>query len=163
MYPAARLDARGFSVRGIFFNPNIHPSTEYVRRRDTLAGWASASGIDMIWEPYRMEDYFRAVATGGEDRCRSCYRLRLDRAASVARELGVRYFSTTLLYSRRQKHDVIRDEAMAAAVRHGVEFLYEDFRGGWQDGIDRSKKLGLYRQRYCGCIFSEKERFYHGP
>ena len=68
-------------------------------------------------------------------------------------------FTTTLLYSKRQKHQLIREIGEEVGRRHAIPFIYRDFRQGWQQGIRRSQELGLYRQEYCGCIFSEQERY----
>ncbi|MRR07335.1 MAG: hypothetical protein EG828_10405, partial [Deltaproteobacteria bacterium] len=84
---------------------------------------------------------------------------RIERAAQTAAELGYNAFPSTLLYSRYQQHELIRREGEQAAARHGVSFLYDDFRRGWQQGIAASKEMGLYRQQYCGCIYSEKDRY----
>jgi predicted adenine nucleotide alpha hydrolase (AANH) superfamily ATPase len=83
----------------------------------------------------------------------------LDAAAKFAKENGFSIFTTTLLYSRRQKHCAIASIGGASAKSYGVDFYYEDFRTGWQAGITRSKELDMYRQSYCGCIFSEEERY----
>ena len=94
-----------------------------------------------------------------EDRCRQCYRLRLEQTVHAARRHGFTHFSTSLLYSRRQKHEEIVEEARGAEKRSGVEFYCRDLRPTWQQGIDLSKEWGVYRQNYCGCIYSEAERF----
>ena len=95
-----------------------------------------------------------------EDRCTVCYQERLLASARLAKNGAFDCFTTTLLYSRFQKHDIIRQigESIGRAV--GVPFPYRDFRTGWRDGVEESKRLGLYRQQYCGCIYSEKERYY---
>ena len=94
-----------------------------------------------------------------EERCPLCYRMRLEATAKKAREIGADAFSTTLLYSRYQRHETIRALGEELATQFGVPFLYEDFRVGWQEGIDASLEMGLYRQPYCGCIYSEQERY----
>ncbi len=85
--------------------------------------------------------------------------MRLEKTAKMANKMNIPTISTTLLYSKYQKHDAILETGRRAAKRHGVEFYYEDFRKGWQEGIDASIELGIYRQPYCGCIFSEAERY----
>jgi predicted adenine nucleotide alpha hydrolase (AANH) superfamily ATPase len=84
--------------------------------------------------------------------------MRLDVTAKLAESRGFDAFSTTLLYSRFQKHDLLKSMGEAAAEEHGVPFLYKDWRKGWNRGIKVYRKTGLYRQKYCGCIYSEKER-----
>jgi predicted adenine nucleotide alpha hydrolase (AANH) superfamily ATPase len=74
-------------------------------------------------------------------------------AARAAIARGLSAFTTTLLYSRRQRHELIREVGQEVALEHGLEFHYEDFRKGWQEGIEMAKKMGLYRQRWCGCVY----------
>ncbi len=107
-----------------------------------------------------MEGFLRQVVFREEERCRYCYRMRLDSTACVARRENFGSFSTTLLYSIYQAHDLIREVGEEVAQDHGIPFVYRDFRPGWEEGVRRSKELGLYRQKYCGCIFSERERFF---
>lgn len=161
VYPVAQLRDQGAAVTGYWFNHNIHPYQEYVRRLDTAGEYAEKVGLDVIWrDEYRLEEFLAAVAQNPEDRCLYCYFSRLDAAAAAAAAGGFDAFTSTLLYSRYQKHDAIRDCAARAAERHGVSFYYDDYRRGWQEGIRLSKELGLYRQQYCGCIYSEKERYH---
>lgn len=160
VYPVSRLKEAGFEPRGFFYNPNIHPSQEYARRLDALTHFAAVEGLPLdVPEGYDLDGFLVRVAGRGTGRCEQCYRMRLEAAADAARAGGFTLMSTTLLYSRRQKHDLIAGVAREAAADRGLELYYEDFRAGWQQGIDRSKALGLYRQQYCGCVYSEAERF----
>ena len=106
------------------------------------------------------EGFIRKVAFHEDQRCRICYRERLAAAAAVARQGNFDRFSTTLLYSRYQQHEVIREMGESIGRTAGVLFHYQDFRPGWQQGVAESRSLGMYRQKYCGCIYSEKERFF---
>ncbi len=116
-------------------------------------------GLDVLYRDVYDLDAFLARTVGtGARRCEHCYRMRLDAAGAAAREQGFSAFTTSLLYSKYQKHDLIKGIAQEAAAEYRIEFYYEDFRDGWNEGIRESKALGLYRQRYCGCIFSERER-----
>jgi len=154
------LREEGHEVCGHFFNPNIHPYQEYKKRLDTLDVYAGEEGLQVIREEdYPLEGFLRQVAFREEDRCRHCYRLRLVKTAQIAKNGGFNAFTTTLLYSRFQKHDLIRCIGEEVAVKYGISFLYRDFREGWSEGVRISKALGLYRQPYCGCIYSEKERY----
>jgi predicted adenine nucleotide alpha hydrolase (AANH) superfamily ATPase len=129
-------------------------------RLDTVRDLALRSGMDLtVKDEYDLERYLVLVIGKGSGRCEQCYRIRLDRAAAEARAQGFPAFTTSLLYSRYQKHDVIRGVAAEMAREHGVDFYYEDFRTGWSEGIRESRRLNLYRQQYCGCIFSEQERY----
>jgi len=161
IYPVEVLRASGHRVEGYFYNPNIHPYQEFLRRRDTLADYAGRVELPVLWETaYEVEEFFRLVAFRESERCRFCYRLRLVQAARAARKGGFEAFTSTLLYSRHQKHDLIREMAQEIAAETGVAFYYEDFRRGWNEGVARSKAMGLYRQSYCGCLFSERERYF---
>jgi predicted adenine nucleotide alpha hydrolase (AANH) superfamily ATPase len=160
IYPLRILRQEGHDIGGLFSNPNIHPYLEYRRRLDTLTDYAGRVGLAVSRdETYTPEAFLRLVAFREEDRCRFCYRLRLSRAAQIARREGFAAFTTTLLYSRYQKHDLIREVAEAEAERQGIAFFYRDFREGWSEGVRISRELGMYRQPYCGCLFSEKERY----
>jgi hypothetical protein len=113
----------------------------------------------VMHDEYLLEDFLAAVAAEPSQRCRYCYVSRLEAAAREAAARGFDAYTSSLLYSRYQNHDLIRSEGERLGERYGVRFHYEDFRSGWQEGIRRAKELGLYRQQYCGCIYSEKERY----
>lgn len=158
LYPLRVLLDRGVQVHLLFFNPNIHPLQEYVRRWKALQQVAQAVGVPVICpDRYDPMMYFRNVAFREEKRCMLCYALRLERTIHIARRSGFDAFSTTLLYSKFQKHEDIRK--LAEDMRGNTPFYYEDFRKGWSDGISQSKEMGIYRQQYCGCLYSEAERF----
>ena len=160
LYPLRTLRAAGHEVTGFFFNPNIHPYQEYSRRLEAVNDMASTEALPLIIrDDYDLEGFLANVAPAPEKRCSYCYALRLGAAAEAAVEHGFEAFSASLLYSRYQRHDEIRELGERLGRKHGVTFHYEDFRPGWQEGIRLSKELGLYRQQYCGCIYSEKERY----
>jgi len=160
--PVKRLRGEGAEVHGFFFNPNIHPFTEWERRRSALAHFATGGELPLLpAAPYDPTEWLRSVAFREGERCRVCHHLRLVQAARFARRGRFDAFSTTLLYSRFQKHELIRDIGEAAGREAGVPFLYRDWREGWAQGVEESKRLGLYRQSYCGCLLSEWERY--GP
>jgi len=160
IYPLRVLREGGGEVFGAFINPNIHPYQEYRKRLETLEVYAGQEELPVLRkEAYPMEEFLRQVAFREEERCRYCYTLRLTQAAETARRDRFDAFTTTLLYSRFQKHGLIRSIAESVAVQHGIPFLYRDFREGWSEGVRISKEVGMYRQSYCGCIYSEKERF----
>lgn len=160
LYPLTSLRAEGIEVTGFFFNHNIHPYQEYARRRDAAQQMADLEGMPLVVrDEYRLEEFLANVAAEPDARCGYCYASRLDAVASAARDTGFDAFTSSLFYSRYQNHELMRQKAEESAARHGVQFLYRDFRPGWQEGIRRSKELGLYRQQYCGCVYSEKERY----
>ncbi len=160
IYPLRILRETGHEPTGFYFNPNIHPFTEYKRRAETLAFYAREQGLTVIWpEDYSMETFFRKVAAHEADRCQFCYLLRLTETVRTAKEHGFAAFTTTLLYSKFQKHEVIREIAERLGREGGISFMYRDFRVGWQEGVRLSKERVMYRQSYCGCLYSEKERY----
>ncbi|MBG0790511.1 MAG: epoxyqueuosine reductase QueH [Desulfovibrionaceae bacterium] len=154
------LRDQGCEVTGLYYNPNIHPLTEYVKRRDGCLEVAEKYGIKVIVkdDEYAPQEWFRAVAYRENNRCFHCYALRLERTAQIARRGGFDLFTTTLLYSKFQKHDQIAALGQDLATPK-TRFLYHDFREGWKEGIDISKEWGIYRQQYCGCLYSENERY----
>jgi len=163
IYPLEILRKEAGQVKGVFFNPNIHPYLEYKKRLDTVREYAAREGLEVnLAEGYPIEDFLQKTAALGKDRCSYCYEVRLRHTAEQARRGLFDAFTTTLLYSRYQKHDLIRTTAEDAAREFNIPFYYRDFRTGWEEGVRLSKDMGLYRQKYCGCIFSEKERYFKG-
>jgi len=110
-------------------------------------------------EGYDMPEYFRRVVGHEAERCRYCFRLRLSRTAEIALENGFGAFTTTLLISPHQKHDLIREIGNELAEEKGIDFLYADLRKRYSDSRRMTKPLELYRQQYCGCVYSEWERY----
>ena len=163
LYPLTVLKDQGIQPIGYFFNPNIHPFMELERRIAALETVSENKSFPIIWDTsgYGLKRWLEAVGDDLEPghRCLACYRLRLEETAKKARETGVLAMSTTLLYSKYQRHEAIREIGKEVAEKAGLKFYYEDFRKGWQEGIDASIELGIYRQPYCGCIFSEAERY----
>ncbi len=148
-------------VMGFFYPHNIHPYTECQRRRAALTQYADAVELRVIDAPgYDLEGFLRSVAFREADRCLYCYHDRLRSAALIARRGKFDAFTSTLLYSRQQRHDTVRSLGEAVGREAGVPFFYRDFRTGWQEGIEVSQEMGLYRQGYCGCIYSERDRYY---
>ncbi len=160
LYPLSRLREEGMEPTGFFYNPNIHPYREYKKRLETVKEFSLRAGLDVLYrDGYDLDAFLSRVAGAGAHRCEQCYRMRLDAAAAAAREQGFKVLTTSLLYSKYQKHDLIKGIATEMAFEHGIEFYYDDFRLGWHEGIMESKAMGLYRQQYCGCIYSEWERY----
>jgi predicted adenine nucleotide alpha hydrolase (AANH) superfamily ATPase len=160
IYPLQKIRESGSEVVGYFFNPNIHPYQEYQKRLESLRRYSGEVGLNVIYrDEYLLEEFLKNVSHRDKDRCRYCYSLRLDATAREAKERGFGRFSTTLLQSTHQDHGVIKEVGEQVAKEVDIPFYYEDFRGGWRKGLEVSKAMGLYRQQYCGCIYSEKERF----
>lgn len=164
IYPLRVLREGGDDPTGLFYNPNIHPYLEHRRRLETLVDYAGRIGLTLLQdEDEPPETFLRQVSFREQDRCRICYQLRLTYTARIAARQGFAAFTTTLLYSRFQRHDLIREVGEQAAAAAGVPFVYLDFREGWAEGVRVSKELGMYRQPYCGCIYSERERYAPRP
>src|SRR3990167_6004712 len=161
LYPVRELlDKKFDKITGFFYNPNIHPPSEYKKRKDTLSEAASKIGFEIIIPAYKMEEYFRKVISKEDspERCRLCWELRLSETAVFAKNNGFDAFTTTLLISPYQDHEKIKEIGEDIASKNGVQFYYQDFRPGFRDGQEQAKKEDLYRQKYCGCVFSELER-----
>ncbi len=160
IYPLERLKERGTEVTGFFFNPNIHPYQEYQKRLESLKQYSERVGLKMIYrDEYLLEEFLQNVSDRVGERCRFCYSTRLEATAQEAKRNGFDQFSTTLLQSTHQDHSLIKGTGDRISKEVGVPFYYEDFRQGWRKGVEVSKAMGLYRQQYCGCIYSEKERY----
>ena len=160
IYPLSKLRETGYSVTAYFHNPNIHPFKEFRRRLVSLEEFARKDKFPLfIDKKYGLTDFIRKVAFHEENRCTYCYQMRLENVADFAVKNKFDAFSTTLLYSKYQKHDLIKSYGQQLSSQYGINFIYEDFREGWQLGIDQSKEMEMYRQPYCGCIYSEQERY----
>lgn len=164
IYPADALRAEGIELMLHFFNPNVQPYQEFEKRLEAARKFSEQAGLKMIEDlHYDPEEWFRKVAFRESFRCRICYRTRLEAAAYVAKKGKFDAFTTTMLYSKQQDHELVRDLGEALAVETGVSFMYRDFRKGWKEGIEKSLEMDLYRQQYCGCIYSERDRFLGPP
>jgi predicted adenine nucleotide alpha hydrolase (AANH) superfamily ATPase len=160
IFPFLQLKGKGEEVTGYFFNPNIHPYQEYQKRLEALKVYSGKSSLEVTYRnEYLLEAFLMNVALHPEERCRYCYSVRLEATAREAKRSRFDSFSTTLLYSIYQKHDLIKEMGERIAEEVGISFHYEDFRRGWREGVKASRAMGLYQQQYCGCIYSEKERF----
>lgn len=154
------LRGEGIEPTGFWFNPNIHPFTEYRARKNTLVDYAKSIGLDLVLQgEYGLRSFIAGVSPNFDDRCGYCYRVRFEEAARYAAQNGFDAFSTTLLISPYQKHALICKVANEVAEQYGVGFLYRDFRPYFRDGQQEARDLGLYMQKYCGCIFSEEDRY----
>ena len=161
IYPVKILRAEGLDVMGFFYRYNIHPYSECLKRQQTLQFYADQIDLRVIFqEGYDLEKFIQNVVYREKDRCNYCYHDRLKSTALLAKRGKFDYFSSTLLYSKYQKHEIIKSMGDSIGKSVGIPFLYEDFRTGWKEGIEASKSMKLYRQQYCGCVYSEKERFY---
>jgi len=165
-YPVNRLRQLGFSVTGYWYNPNIHPWLEHEARRKSLVAYSQNVQLPVVWQRgYDIVSFLQSVAhheTQG-DRCRVYYQMRLHQTAANAQRLGIPRFTTTLLVSPYQDQELIKQIGEKAAAAHQVEFYLENFRRGWPERSRLTREFGLYRQQYCGCVYSEFERFTGKP
>lgn len=160
VYCIKSLRGEGIEPVVYWFNPNIHPYIEYKTRRDTLKEYTKSIGINAIFdENYGLREFCKNVVDDLENRCvKYCYRVRLEQTAKYAKENGYDTFSTTLLISPYQNHEALKKIGEEMAEKYGLTFLYRDFRPGFKEGQTEARELGLYMQKYCGCVFSEENR-----
>jgi predicted adenine nucleotide alpha hydrolase (AANH) superfamily ATPase len=170
IYPFGNLQEK-FSVTGFWYNPNIHPFTEYEKRLEALKTLAEKRSLPIIYkDEYDLEKFLRGVVFKEKERCSFCYDLRLRETAEAARRGNFDYFTTTLLVSPHQNQNLIRKIAQRISEDYKVQLYPQKgdidkkgdrllFKEGWKENIRISKEMGLYRQQYCGCIYSEKERY----
>ena len=155
-----QLRREGIEPVSYWYNPNIHPYMEYKARRDTLMAYAPTIGLQLIvQENYGLRDFCREVCGDIDHRCGKCYAMRLGQTAKYAAENGFDSFTTTLLVSPYQNHELLAETAEQMGKLYGIEFLYRDFRPGFRDGQAQARELGFYMQKYCGCVFSEEDRY----
>jgi len=156
-----------FSITIFYYNPNIYPADEYekrVKEQERLISLMPLKNpVTFVEGDYEPQKYYETVKghekdpEGGE-RCFICYRMRLEEAARIASEGGFDYFTTTLSISPYKNAEKLNEIGQEVARLYGVSFLPSDFkkRGGYQRSIELSREYGLYRQNYCGCIFSRR-------
>ena len=162
VYCVDSLRAEGIEPTLYWYNPNIHPYMEYRERRECIKEYAEHEKLNIIFnDEYGLDNFCKEVSSNIEGRCvKYCYPVRLKKTFEYAKENGYDTVSTTLLYSIYQKHDYIKMLCEQYSKEYGVDFLYRDFRVGFWEGHDKAKnELNLYMQKYCGCIFSEEERY----
>ena len=160
IYPLERLRDKGFEVKAFYYNPNIHPFSEYTRRKEAVEALSRDLQLEGQCSEYWPAEFFQAI-NGKEDldkRCGICWSLRLQKTAKQAKENGFDAFSSTLLVSPYQNQELLKQLGDQIAQDAGVDFYYEDFRPGFRKAHTEAKSRGIYCQRYCGCIYSEMER-----
>ena len=159
VYCIKTLRAENIEPTLFWYNPNIHPYSEYKARRDCLINYAEQKQVQLVIEDaYGLDEFCKNVIDKLGTRCEDyCYPLRFRKAFEYAKANGYDAITTTLLYSIYQKHDKIAEIMQVMAKEYGIEFLYRDFREGWREGQDEARAAGLYMQKYCGCVFSEEE------
>ena len=161
--PLRLLLEEGHDIAIAYMNSNIHPAEEYEHRRAVLLDFAREQGLEVIEGVYDPQVWSRAVGVFGTDpdqrpdRCRACYRLRLEEACAYAAANGFEGVATTLTVSPYQYTETIREELERACEPHGLAAVFRDYREQYPEATRRSKAMGMYRQNYCGCVFSKIE------
>lgn len=159
LYPLEDLLSKGIDIKGLWFNPNIHPYNEYQNRLDAVKGLQKLWNLDVEYiDHFGLKEFLMATVNRENERCIFCYTMRLEETARTAKKMGLDGFTTSLLVSPYQKFDMIVAVGREMENKYSIPFYSEDFRPGWKTGVSLSKELGLYRQKYCGCMYSEMER-----
>ena len=161
VYCIESLRNEGIEPTIFWYNPNIHPFMEYKARRDTLKEYTKSIRLEAIFEEdYGLDEFCKNVIGDLKNRCANyCYRVRMEETAKYAKEHGYDSFTTTLLVSPYQQHDELIKVCEEMAEKYDLQFIYRDFRVGFREGQAKARELGLYMQKYCGCIFSEEDRY----
>ena len=155
-----------FDIEVFFFNPNIYPKNEYIKRLNEQIKLIKAMGFDYNvigtgYESYLFYDAVKGYEKMGEgsERCEHCFRIRLDKAVQYAKSNGFDYFTTTLTISPMKNAEIINNIGLELAHKYNIKFLNSDFKkkNGYKRSVELSRKYNLYRQNYCGCIFSQQE------
>jgi len=147
-----------------FYNPNIHPKSEYEKRIEEIKKWAELKGFELIVADYDVESWMELMRglenepEGGE-RCLKCYEMRLKKVAKYAKENGVELVTTTLTISPHKKAEVINRIGQEVCEKFGVKYWDSNFKkqDGYKKSCELSEELGFYRQNYCGCVYSMKK------
>ncbi len=151
---------QGYEVSALWYNPNIHPYTEHQQRLEAMKSFSQEINLPLtVADDYDIREYFCRVERHESQRCQHCFRLRLSKTAETARQMGFDAFTTTLLISPHQKHDLLKEIGEELAEEQGINFLYTDLRKRYSDSRRMTKPLNLHRQQYCGCIYSKWERY----
>ncbi|PIT90230.1 MAG: recombinase [Candidatus Komeilibacteria bacterium CG10_big_fil_rev_8_21_14_0_10_41_13] len=163
IYVAKKL-SEDYKVTLFFYNPNIWPEEEYLRRLGAVQGWADKADFELAVGQFNQEDWFKAVQglenePEGGARCPLCFKLRLEQAAKYAKENNFPAFASTLTIGRNKKAEIINPIGLQLAQDHGLEFIAGDWKkqGGQEESCRLVKETDMYRQHYCGCKFSFRE------
>jgi len=163
VYPFRKLQEEFETVIGLWYNPNIHPFREYQRRLEAVRRWSEMEGVRVIYQDnYDLKGFLRKVVFRESERCFFCYRMRLEKAAIFARRGKFDYFASTLALSPHQNQRIFQDVARSIGKEYGIKPYLNPLKGAWRKSMELSREMGLYHQQYCGCIFSEEERFRRG-
>lgn len=160
IHPFESLTKAGFSVEGFFYNPNIQPISEYLKRKKSVEDLGNIFNIKLHYGEYEEGRYCDYIKSTQDKplRCKNCFKLRLDQTHRFARENKFDFFTTTLLVSPYQDQDLIKGIGDEISRESTAKFLFSDFRPGFRQAHNKAKGLNFYCQNYCGCLHSLKER-----
>ena len=160
IYPYENLTERGFKVEGFFYNPNIQPQAEYLKRKNAAGQLESVLGIKINYAEYDENQYLDCIKLTPDRplRCKNCFEFRLQKTHKFANENNFDFFTTTLLVSPYQDQDLIKQLGEEISKESETKFLFSDFRPGFSEAHNKAKELNFYCQNYCGCLYSLKER-----
>ncbi len=155
------LREEGIEPTLYWYNPNIHPYIEYKNRKESLEKYSKLINIETVFEDeYGLKNFCKNVINNLENRCADyCYRVRLEQTAKYAKENGYDAITTTLFVSPYQNHEQLKNILEEIAKKYNLKPIYRDFRPGFRTGQNKARELELYMQKYCGCIFSEEDRY----
>ncbi len=143
----------------LWYNPNIHPFKEYEKRLRAMIDFQKKTEMDVIYVDEYDLGMFLEGALKAKSRCQFCYKFRLSKTAQIAKKKGYDAFTTTLTISPYQDHDLIKKIGKDEGKKNDIEFIYKDLTDGFYKSHELANKLNLYKQGYCGCIFSERDRY----
>lgn len=158
-----------FKITIIYYNPNIYPEEEYLKRKkeqqELIKKLPVKYPVSFMESTYDSKEFF-SISRGlenlkeGEERCFKCYNLRMEQTAKKAKEYNFDYFTTTLSVSPYKNSNILNEIGKKLEEKYQVKYLYSDFKkkNGYKRSLELSKEYGLYRQDYCGCEFSKRER-----
>lgn len=154
------LRENSIDVTGYWYNPNIHPYKEYEARLNALKEYSKIVNLNVIYNDcYGLREFTKNVISDLDNRCEYCYKNRLEETVKYAKENGFDAFTTTLFISPYQQHDKLKIICEELSKKYNIKFLYRDFREYYYEGKKMFKETGLYMQKYCGCVFSEEDRY----
>ena len=153
-FPVKFLKENNIQFTGLYYNPNIQPIDEFLRRKENVEKLSEIENFNVFYDDTFLQNVWENYSLSTDSRCEMCYKLRLDKTAQFAKQNGFDCFSTTLLISPYQDHELIKKIAEEKAEKYGAGFYYYDFRPNYRQGQNLAREHGLYRQKYCGCICS---------
>ena len=154
------LREENIDIVGYWYNPNIHPFKEYDNRLKALKEYSKMINLNVIYDDfYGLDEFVKNTVNIIDNRCGYCYLSRMERVVKYAHDNGYDAFSSTLFISPYQKHDLLKSICEKLSKKYNIQFLYRDFSPYYELGREMFRETGLYMQKYCGCIFSERERY----